>query len=154
MNKLDIRTLKIADLNPAKYNPRKKLKPGDKEYEKLKKSIENFGYVELIVVNIANNNTVVSGHQRLSVLKDLGVEEVECVVTSVTQGRKGKQTVEAVYTDESGNQITASVIRNQSTYVGEKFTGFKDWRWVARYKPPLYGVERKAHARGNALCLA
>lgn len=83
MNKLDIRTFKIADLNPAKYNPRKKLKPGDKEYEKLKKSIENFGYVELIVVNIANNNTVVSGHQRLSVLKDLGVEEVECVVVSL-----------------------------------------------------------------------
>jgi DNA modification methylase len=83
MNKLEIRTFKIADLNPAKYNPRKKLKPGDKEYEKLKKSIENFGYVELIVVNVANNNTVVSGHQRLSVLKDLGVEEVECVVVSL-----------------------------------------------------------------------
>lgn len=50
-------------------------------------------------------------------------KEVECIVTSVIQGRKGRQTVEAVYTDESGNQITASVIRNQSTYVGEKFTG-------------------------------
>lgn len=36
---------------------------------------------------------------------------------------KGKQTVEAVYTDETGNQITAKVIRNQSTYVGEEFTG-------------------------------
>ena len=32
-------------------------------------------------------------------------KEVECVVTSVTQGRKGRQTVEASYTDESGNQI-------------------------------------------------
>ena len=50
-------------------------------------------------------------------------KEVECVVTSVTQGRKGKQTVKVAYTDESGNQITASTIRNQSTYVGEKFTG-------------------------------
>lgn len=50
-------------------------------------------------------------------------KEVECTVSSVIQGRKGKQTVEAVYTDESGNQITASVIRNQSTYVGEEFTG-------------------------------
>ena len=50
-------------------------------------------------------------------------KEVECIVISVIQGRKGRQTVEAVYTDESGNQITASVIRNQSTYVGEKFTG-------------------------------
>lgn len=50
-------------------------------------------------------------------------KEVECTVTTVIQGRKGRQTVEAVYTDESGNQITASVIRNQSTYVGEEFTG-------------------------------
>lgn len=50
-------------------------------------------------------------------------KEVECTVTSVIQGRKGKQTVEAVYTDESGNQVTAKVIRNQSTYVGEEFTG-------------------------------
>jgi len=29
MNKLVIKTFKIADLNPAKYNSRKKLKPGD-----------------------------------------------------------------------------------------------------------------------------
>lgn len=49
--------------------------------------------------------------------------EVECTVSSVIQGRKGKQTVEAIYTDESGNQITAKVIRNQSTYVGEEFVG-------------------------------
>lgn len=50
-------------------------------------------------------------------------KEVECTVSSVIQGRKGKQSVEAVYYDESGNQITASVIRNKSTYVGEEFTG-------------------------------
>ena len=57
-----------------------------------------------------------------NVTKENG-KEVECIVTSVIQGRKGRQTVRAVYTNESGNQITASVIRNQSTYVGEKFTG-------------------------------
>ncbi len=33
-----------AELLPADYNPRKDLKPGDKEYEKLKRSIEQFGY--------------------------------------------------------------------------------------------------------------
>ena len=59
-----IKTMKLSELNPAKYNPRKELKPGDPEFEKLKSSIENFGYVELIVVNAANNNTVISGHQR------------------------------------------------------------------------------------------
>ncbi len=34
---------RIADLIPADYNPRKDLKAGDAEYEKLKRSIEQFG---------------------------------------------------------------------------------------------------------------
>jgi len=49
--------------------------------------------------------------------------EVECTVVSVIQGRKGKQSVEAAYYDEAGNLITADVIRNQKTYVGEEFIG-------------------------------
>ena len=73
----------LSELNPAKYNPRKALKPGDKEFEKLKNSIENFGYVELIVVNTRTGNTVISGHQRLSVLKHLGREEAECVLVDL-----------------------------------------------------------------------
>lgn len=36
----------VAELLPADYNPRKDLRPGDPEYEKLKRSIEQFGYVE------------------------------------------------------------------------------------------------------------
>ncbi len=83
MNEMNIRKFKLSELNPAKYNPRKMLKLGDKEFEKLKNSIRDFGYVELIVVNEANNNTVISGHQRLSVLKHLGETEAECVVVSM-----------------------------------------------------------------------
>jgi len=80
---MEIKLLKINTLNPAKYNPRKELKPGDAEYEKLKRSIEQFGYVELIVVNEQNNNTVISGHQRLNVLKNLGKEEVDCIIVNL-----------------------------------------------------------------------
>ena len=85
---MDIRTLKLSDLNPAKYNPRKELKPGDTEFEKLKRSIESFGYVELIVVNEATGFTVISGHQRLSVLKALGYDSVECIVVSLDATRE------------------------------------------------------------------
>ena len=35
---MQFQSYKIADLIPASYNPRKKLKPGDKEYEKIKSS--------------------------------------------------------------------------------------------------------------------
>lgn len=68
---------KIEDLRPASYNPRKDLKPGDKEYEKLKKSITEFGYVEPVIYN-KRTGIVVGGHQRLKVLKDLGYEEIDC----------------------------------------------------------------------------
>ena len=68
---------KIDELKPANYNPRKNLKSGDKEYEKLKKSIKEFGYVEPVIYN-KRTGIVVGGHQRLKVLKDLGYEEIDC----------------------------------------------------------------------------
>ena len=69
-------------LNPAAYNPRRDLKPGDKDYEKLKRSIEEFGFVEPVVWNRATGN-VVGGHQRLKVLLDMGETEVDCVVVDL-----------------------------------------------------------------------
>ena len=71
-----------ADLIPADYNPRKDLKPGDAEYEKLKRSIEQFGYVEPVIWN-KTTGFVVGGHQRLKVLLDMGITEVECVVVEM-----------------------------------------------------------------------
>ena len=41
-----IQTLPVDKLVPADYNPRKDLKSGGPEYEKLKRSITEFGYVE------------------------------------------------------------------------------------------------------------
>ena len=46
MKTAKLSVLPIKDLNPAEYNPRKKLKPGDKEYEKIKHSIEEFGFAD------------------------------------------------------------------------------------------------------------
>ena len=85
VRKPELRTFQLSELNPATYNPRKALKPGDPQFEKLKNSIENFGYVEMIVVNVANNNTVISGHQRLSVLQHLGETEAECVCVEMNE---------------------------------------------------------------------
>jgi hypothetical protein len=84
---MQVSKFKVEDLRPAAYNPRKELKPGDPEFEKLKKSIQEFGYVEPILVNI-RNNTVVGGHQRLSVMKHLGVAEVDCVVVDIDDAKE------------------------------------------------------------------
>ena len=88
MNDMEWRTLPLTELRPAAYNPRKKLKPGDKEYEKIKASIKEFGYVEPIIVNY--DMTVIGGHQRLTVLKDLGYTEAQCVVLHIEDENKVK----------------------------------------------------------------
>ena len=88
MSAMEWKILSVDALRPAAYNPRKKLKAGDKEYEKIKNSILEFGYVEPIIVNF--DMTVIGGHQRLTVLKDLGYTEVQCVVVHIEDEHKVK----------------------------------------------------------------
>ncbi len=83
---MNIQKIKIESLKPAEYNPRKDLKPEDEEYQKIKKSITEFGYVAPVIVN--SNMTVIGGHQRLKVLKELGYTEVECVVVDLDQEKE------------------------------------------------------------------
>jgi len=87
MEQMDIRMIPAAKLNPAKYNPRKDLKPGDPEYEKLRRSIEEFGYVEPVIWNRRTGN-IVGGHQRFKVLQQLGYTEVQCVVVDLDEKRE------------------------------------------------------------------
>ena len=84
---MQIEKMNISKLKPAEYNPRKDLKPGDAEYEKLKRSIEQFGYVEPVIWNKATGR-VVGGHQRLKVLVDSGLTEVDCVVIELSEEKE------------------------------------------------------------------
>ncbi len=73
----------ISSLRPAAYNPRKRLMPGDEEYERLKRSIETFGYVDPIIINA--DGTVIGGHQRLFVLQDLGYSQADVAVVNLNK---------------------------------------------------------------------
>ena len=84
---MKIEKLKTKNLIPADYNPRKDLKAGDPEYDKLKQSIQEFGYVEPIIWN-KTTGRVVGGHQRLKVLSDMGVTEVDCVVIEMDEDKE------------------------------------------------------------------
>jgi DNA modification methylase len=77
----------IDELLPADYNPRKDLKSGDAEYEKLKRSIEQFGYVEPVIWN-RTTGRVVGGHQRLKILRDTGHTELDCVVVDLSEDKE------------------------------------------------------------------
>ena len=81
LEKLEINKLKMAE-----YNPRKELTEKDPEYIKIKKSINEFGYVSPIIIN--SDMTVISGHQRLKVLKDLGNTEIECIIVDFDKSKE------------------------------------------------------------------
>ena len=84
---MNIQTIPAGKLNPAPYNPRIDLKPGDPEYEKLRRAIEEFGYVEPIIWNERTGN-IISGHQRFKVLAELGHKEIACVVVDIDELRE------------------------------------------------------------------
>ena len=63
---MKIEKIKITDLVPAEYNPRK---ISEEEKQKLKNSIDNFGIVEPILIALSDNE-IIGGHQRFDVLFD------------------------------------------------------------------------------------
>ena len=70
---MDLETIPITSIIPAEYNPRK---ISDIEYEKLANSINEFGFVDPIIINL-NNNHIIGGHQRYTVLLDQYIQNGE-----------------------------------------------------------------------------
>ena len=126
MSEMQWQTLPLGQLRPAAYNPRKALKPSDKEYQKIKNSIQKFGYVEPIIVNY--DMTVIGGHQRLTVLKDLGYTEAQCVVLHIEDDAKVKALNIALnkISGEWNEQLLADLLVNlQDAQFDLDLTGFE-----------------------------
>ena len=84
---MKIKTVEIKDINPAPYNPRIDLKPSDIEYQKLKKSIDEFDLVEPLTLN-ERNGTLIGGHQRLKILKDRGDKTVDVSLVDLDEAKE------------------------------------------------------------------
>lgn len=79
---VEIVRMKLSDLVPAPFNPRVPLKPGDPGFESIRRSFLEFGSAQLLVVD-KSTRFVVAGNQRLAVMKECGVEEVEAIVVDL-----------------------------------------------------------------------
>ena len=86
-SRLTIRRVPLSSLNPAPYNPRVQLKPGDAEFESLRRSMGSFGCVEPLVWNTRTGH-LVGGHQRLAVLKAAGATETDVSVVDLPLARE------------------------------------------------------------------
>ena len=77
---MKVEKISINKLKPAGYNPRQISK---KQYNDLKQSIEKFGLVDPIIIN--KDFTVIGGHQRVKVCKELNYKEIDCVALFLTK---------------------------------------------------------------------
>lgn len=75
MQEMDITTLISPDYNPRTIT--------DKEYEELKRSLREFGYVAPILVNTYNNH-IIGGNQRWEALKELGYTKLKVATVHIT----------------------------------------------------------------------
>lgn len=141
---ISINALPLKDIHEAPYNPRMELKPGDKEYESLKKSLARWGQVEPLVIN-KHNKTLVGGHQRFHVMKDLGFKLAIVAYVDIKDPREEKALNIALNKiggawDEDKLAIVLEDIRSSDFDIG--LTGFstkeldKLLKDVGEHEPP------------------
>ena len=118
---MKITLVNINSLNPAEYNPRQ---ISNKQYEDLKTSMEKFGCVDPIIININpdRQNVVVGGHQRLRILRDLGAEKVPTVSVNLSEEDERELNVRL---NKNGGDWDIDLLSNFDI-VDLKEWGFKD----------------------------
>ena len=82
--KFEITFRNVEELVEPEYNPRKITA---KQKEDIRKSIERFGFVQHIVVNVNPDrlNIVIGGNQRLKIAKLMGIEKVPCYEVNLNE---------------------------------------------------------------------
>ena len=115
---MKIEKVKIAELNPAEYNPRRMT---NKQYEDLKNSLEKFGLVDPIIINA--DNTVVGGHQRLRIMRELGAELVPVVRVNLSKEDEKELNIRL---NKNTGEFDLDVLANNFEIDELKDWGFKD----------------------------
>tara|TARA_Y100000033_G_scaffold44921_1_gene47824 strand:- start:37 stop:570 length:534 start_codon:yes stop_codon:yes gene_type:complete len=115
---MKIEKIKINKLQPASYNPRQ---ISTKQYKDLKESIEKFDLVDPIIIN--KDMTVIGGHQRLKVCKDLKHTEIDCVVLDLTKEEEKELNIRL---NKSGGEFDLDILANEFEIEELKDWGFKE----------------------------
>ena len=127
---MKIKEIDINLLKPANYNPRQITK---KQFKDLKTSIQKFGLIDPIIVN--KDLTVIGGHQRLMVCKDLDFKDVPCVVLNLTKEKKNdnlsisikeKEKELNVRLNKSGGEFDMDILANEFEISDLNDWGFSD----------------------------
>ena len=115
---MKVKKIDINKLQPASYNPRQ---ISTKQYKDLKESVNRFGVVDPIIIN--KDFTVIGGHQRLKVCKDLKHTEIDCVVLDLTKEEERELNIRL---NKSGGEFDLDILANEFEIEELKDWGFKE----------------------------
>tara|TARA_R100001463_G_scaffold28426_3_gene65188 strand:+ start:7869 stop:8588 length:720 start_codon:yes stop_codon:yes gene_type:complete len=114
---MKIEKIQINKLKPATYNPRQ---ISTKQYKDLKESIEKFSLVDPIIIN--KDLTVIGGHQRLKVCKELKHVEIDCVVLDLSKEEERELNIRL---NKSGGEFDMDILANEFDIENLVDWGFK-----------------------------
>jgi ParB-like chromosome segregation protein Spo0J len=128
VEEIAVQYLPIEALTPADYNPRIDLQDGDKEFEKLKKSIKKFGFIDPIIYN-NRTGRIIGGHQRWKAAKSLGLEKVPVVEVDLPEEQEkvlniGLNKIGGEFDEEKLGMLLADI---ESLGDELELTGFDDF---------------------------
>ena len=114
---MKVEKIQINKLKPATYNPRQ---ISTKQYKDLKASIEKFSLVDPIIIN--KDLTVIGGHQRLKVCKELKHVEIDCVVLDLSKEEERELNIRL---NKSGGEFDMDILANEFDVENLVDWGFK-----------------------------
>jgi len=115
---MKVEKIKINKLKPATYNPRQ---ISTKQYNDLKDSVVKFGLVDPIILN--KDFTVIGGHQRLKVCKELKYKDIDCVILDLTKQEERELNIRL---NKSGGEFDMDILANEFEIEELKDWGFKE----------------------------
>ena len=115
---MKIELIKIDKLKPARYNPRQ---ISTKQYKDLKESITKFGLVAPIIVN--KDMTVIGGHQRLKICKELTFIDVDCVILDLSKEQERELNIRL---NKNTGDFDMDILANEFDVTELKDWGFLD----------------------------
>ncbi|WP_031263841.1 site-specific DNA-methyltransferase, partial [Sporolactobacillus laevolacticus] len=120
-----IKKILVSKINPAPYNPRVDLQPSNPEYQKLERSIKEFGYVDPLIWNERTGN-LVGGHQRFKILKESGQMEIEVSVVNLDLDKEKalNLALNKISGDWDNSKLSAVLQDLTETDIGIDLTGF------------------------------
>jgi hypothetical protein len=142
------KTVPLADLKPAEYNPRRQNKKAKKAFQK---NAEEFGNLEPIVVNA--DGTIIGGHQRYYIAIENGAQEMEVFMPDKPLSQEDEMELNVILNSVTGHTVLDKLLENKLDQATLDELGFREFRLPVVKAPDTAVVEQGKQKNPSVLAL-